>query len=228
MVPMAFAISCAGMTAAEITWTTLGTAGGATVFGGRSPSHEIEQIYYLGVLDPEQQIPPMLYRIRVRGQSSILSTVTFASGWVPARLADSLGTSIRMDKTKGIVFEKSGEADANQVTLQTGRRLVMFGPQGFREAPRDHRLVIAMGSDSSAYFQALDDALGTISAAIAEKTMTPKDANDRALRLFVGIQNELEAVNRAKSEVAADLAEGAKQEPNPSPPPESNPAKKPD
>ena len=35
----------------------VGGSVGATVTGARSPSHEIEQIYYLGVFDPREQVP---------------------------------------------------------------------------------------------------------------------------------------------------------------------------
>jgi hypothetical protein len=40
----------------------------------------------------------------------------------------------------------------------------MFGPEGFREAPRDHRLVVVMGSDPSVFFSAVDEALGSVAA----------------------------------------------------------------
>jgi len=43
--------------------------------------------------------------------------------------------------------------------LQAGRRLVLFGPEGFREAPRDQRLVIIMGTDPSKYFAAVNKVL---------------------------------------------------------------------
>jgi hypothetical protein len=53
--------------------------------------------------------------------------------------------------------------------LQTGRRLVLFGPEGFREAPRDHRLVILMGTSPEEFFKAIDTALGEISQVQLEK-----------------------------------------------------------
>jgi hypothetical protein len=46
----------------------LGT-GIATGLGAMTPGHEIEQIYYLGSFDPQEQVPPALYRVRVRGQA---------------------------------------------------------------------------------------------------------------------------------------------------------------
>jgi hypothetical protein len=40
----------------------------------------------------------------------------------------------------------------------------MFGPEGFREAPRDHRLVIVMGSSPQKFFSAVDSALGLVAS----------------------------------------------------------------
>jgi hypothetical protein len=128
-------------------------AGVATVVGARTPSHELEQVYYFGVFDPAGQMPPILYRIRVRGQSGAISDVRFASGWVPAPVVDSLGS--RVEET-GI----PAQAPRFILTRQTqDRRLVLFGPEGFREAPRDHRLVIVAGSNPDAFFRAVDEAL---------------------------------------------------------------------
>lgn len=42
---------------------------------------------------------------------------------------------------------------------------MMFGPEGFREAPPSHRLVIAMGSSPEKFFNAVDQALGNVAAA---------------------------------------------------------------
>lgn len=135
---------------------------GVTAIGSQLPSSDIEQVYYLGVFDPQDQLPPTLYRVRVRGQASALSNTKFASGWVRAELIDSLST---------ISFQKQGsnfeitKADEQAKALSTGRRLMMFGPEGFREAPKDHRLVIVMGSDPEKFFAAIDEALGVVATA---------------------------------------------------------------
>jgi hypothetical protein len=103
-----------------------------------------------------------VYRVRVHGQASFISQAKFASGWVRSELIDSLSTGGGHvdEKTGALVFdEKYSEK------LKTGRRLVMFGPEGFREAPRDHRLVVVMGSDPTAFFTALDQSLGAVSQA---------------------------------------------------------------
>ncbi len=143
--------------------TGLGVAA-VTALGAQSPSHEIEVIYYLGIFDPQDQIPPMFYRVRVHGQASFLSQKRFASGWVRSELVDSLNTGGQFS-ADGKQYQVDQANTLNASGLETGRRLVMFGPEGFREAPRDHRLVIVMSSSPEAYFEALDTSLSAVSAA---------------------------------------------------------------
>ena len=126
-----------------------------------TPSAEIEQVYYLGSFDPQEQLPPAIYRIRVRGQSSILNSTRFASGWVPAEIVDSLTRSLSVDARTGQV-SVGGTATTTEALADTGRGLVLFGPEGFREAPRGHRLVILMGSNPEIVEQAFSTALGSI------------------------------------------------------------------
>ena len=135
-----------------------------TAVGAIIPGHDIEQVYYLGSFDPQEQVSPALYRVRVRGQASIISWMRFGSGWVPAELIDSLGISVEINKADGkIVFTK---ADNEQLSkLKIGRRLMQFGPEGFRVVPKEHRLVIVMGSDPENFFAAMDEALGAVSQA---------------------------------------------------------------
>jgi hypothetical protein len=134
---------------------------GATVTGSLSPSSDIEQTYYLGSFDPRSQLPPAIYRIRVRGQSSFLNQTRFASSWVPAEVVDSLTGSLSIDNRNGKV---SAERDAATTSSLegAGRGLVMFGPEGFREAPRGHRLVVIMGADPELVEQAFSSALGSV------------------------------------------------------------------
>jgi hypothetical protein len=150
-------VACQGTTGAIV-----GGVVGATLMGAQSPSHEIEQIYYLGVFDPQEQVPETIYRITVRGQASIISFTRFASGWVPAAMIDSLGGRVQLSGDRNAADPLTvGQPAANVVSqIQTGRRLVLFGPEGFREAPRDHRLVIVMGSSPEEFFKAIDGALG--------------------------------------------------------------------
>jgi len=137
----------------------IGTGVGAII-----PGHDIEQVYYLGSFDPQEQVPPALYRIRVRGQASIISWMRFGSGWVPAELIDSLGSSVEINKKDGKIVMTKAESDSIS-KLTIGRRLMQFGPEGFREVPKDHRLVIMMGANPEDFFKAMDMALGSISQA---------------------------------------------------------------
>jgi len=143
----------------------------AVVQAGRTPTTAINQVYYLGVFDPQDQLPPTIYRVRVNGQASALSETKFASGWVRADLVDSLSGRVDMpsDTTQPAGQatgddSKPGVKVEREKGLLTGRRLMMFGPEGFREAPRDHRLVVVMGADPSAFFTAVDEALGTVAS----------------------------------------------------------------
>jgi hypothetical protein len=145
----------------------LGTVG-ATVLGAQAPSHEIEQIYYLGSYDPQGQLPPEIYRIRVHGQASFISRTNFASGWVRAGLIDSLGTTVGFQGKSGRATVDGADPNDNSA-IKSLRKLVQFGPEGFREAPKDHRLVVVMGSNPEAFFEAVDTALGSVSAAQAEQ-----------------------------------------------------------
>lgn len=138
-----------------------------TIIGAAAPTSDIRQIYYLGMFDPQGQMPPQMYRIRVNGQSSFLSRVNFASGWVPADLIDSLGGQVKQAKDGALSFNKTGDGTLSQLT--PGRRLVMFGPEGFREAPADHRLVVVMGSSPEEYFEAVDQTLGMVAGAIDQQ-----------------------------------------------------------
>jgi hypothetical protein len=139
-------------------WQTATLAGGVTAAGAYAPSHEIEQIYYLGVFDPQEQIPPQIYRVKVHGQASFISLTKFATGWVPAEVADSLNIQLEHDENGKLIYMKQDKQQSS-FSLQTGRRLVLFGPEGFREAPRNHRLVILMGTNPSKYFGAVKEVL---------------------------------------------------------------------
>jgi hypothetical protein len=128
-----------------------------------TPSFDLEQTYYLGSFDPAGQLPPTLYRIRVRGQSSILNNTKFASSWVPAEVVDALTGSAQLDKSGKVTIE-SDIAHAKNIN-ESGRRLMQFGPEGFRSAPKNHRLVILMGASPETVEQAFSQALGTVAMA---------------------------------------------------------------
>jgi hypothetical protein len=139
-----------------------------TAIGAVIPGHDIEQVYYLGSFDPQEQVPPALYRVRVRGQASIISWMRFGSGWVPAELIDSLGSSVEINKADGkIKFTHENSKSLSKLAI--GRRLMQFGPEGFREVPKEHRLVIVMGSDPEKFFAAMDEALDAVSQGKADQ-----------------------------------------------------------
>lgn len=143
--------------------------GGVTLLGGETPSQELDQVYYLGVFDPQEQVPEAVYRLTVRGQASIYSSMRFASGWVPAKFVDALSTQIGSSSdptTRPVVDKGDTEMLAN---LKPGRRLMLFGPEGFREAPADQRLVIVMGASPEAFFKAIDLSLGALAQAQAQR-----------------------------------------------------------
>ncbi len=147
---------CAMSSAGEVAGTAL-TLG----IGGWVSGHQIRQVYYVGVFDPHGQVPPALYRITVFGEASAVNSVHFASGWVPAPLADSLETKFTIGADGKVAMEKGDDG----ASLTTGRGLWLFGPEGFRRAPRDHRLVILMGSDPSKFFDAVSEVIGEMDLA---------------------------------------------------------------
>lgn len=158
-----------------------------TVAGAQTVSDEIEQIYYLGVFDPREQLPPTIYRVRVHGQSSIISRGKFGSGWAPAAFIDSLSARVKTtDEGNETRFSLDADQDQSKLsTLKTGRRLMMFGPEGFREAPADHRLVIVMGADPSAFFEAIDTALGDLSQVSVD------NGNKAVMQRMLAIQDQI-------------------------------------
>lgn len=136
-----------------------GVATAATLLGARSPSQSIEQTYYVGIFDPLEQLPPAVYRMTVRGQASAISRTRFASGWVPASLVDGLGSHIGFDQAGKVTLEDSEKTTG---AIVPGRHLMLFGPEGFREAPKDHRLAIVMGSSPQEFFNAIQDSLAAV------------------------------------------------------------------
>jgi len=138
---------------------TLGAVG-ATLVTGQAPTAEVQQTYYLGVTDPRGQVPPTIYRLRVHGQSSFINNTRFASGWVPAQVIDTLGTRISSDDNGQVTIDRDS-AD-NRARLAGGRSFYDFGPEGTRPYPKDYRLVVVMGANPEAFFNAVDRTLGDV------------------------------------------------------------------
>ena len=166
--------------------------------GSVTPGFDLEQTYYLGSFDPRSQLPPTIYRIRVRGQASALTQTKFGSSWVPADVVDSLTGAIDNNGGRGPVSIASDAA--TKATLgDTGRALIVFGPEGFREAPRNHRLVVLMGSNPAAVEQAFASALGTVASVKFGQSGAALDRNAFTWLLDLGQEREqLKALVAAK------------------------------
>ena len=185
---------------------TTALVGISTGLLGQAPADEIEQTYYLGIFDPQEQVPPMVYRVTVHGQASAMSFTRFASGWVPAQVADSLGTNFSFDTKNGGAFQQTGAAPTEPL-LQTGRRLVLFGPEGFREAPRDSRLVIVMGQDPSSYFNAISQGLGEITKVQAETNSSA--AAQQIFKEYARITSEKDGLQQLQLQLQLVAAQNA-------------------
>jgi hypothetical protein len=172
---LAHCASLALLAACATPWQSGALVVGGTGVLGHSPTSIMNQTYYLGAFDPLEQMPPTIYRIRVQGQASALSRTAFASGWVRADLVDSLSGKIEVDRnTVQVSGNKTvplGQTDENGTDLN--RRLIMFGPEGFREAPRNHRLVVVMGSNPESFFSSVDRALGVVAGATQSDASGP-------------------------------------------------------
>lgn len=138
------------------------TEQGATVasLAAIAPSNEIEQIYYLGVFDPQEQIPQTIYRIRIHGQASALNQMKFGSGWVKADLVDSLTAQNEIVAQSSSLAGDGSPVFNEMLRTDVQRKLIAFGPEGFRISPKDHRLVVVMGSSPDAFFSAVDRVTG--------------------------------------------------------------------
>ncbi len=160
----------------------------ATV-GSLTPTADVQQTYYLGSFDPRSQLPPAIYRIQIRGQSGLLNATRFASGWVPADVVDSLTGSIGINaKTGSVTTAKPG---GDPFALDgVGRGLVMFGPEGFREAPRNHRLVVILGSSPEDVEQAFASALGTVAKVKFGQSGAALDSELFSLMLKLGQERD--------------------------------------
>ncbi|NIP25787.1 MAG: hypothetical protein GWN67_12285 [Phycisphaerae bacterium] len=192
---------CSGCgSSSETAWLVGGIIGG-TALAGQSPAQEIEQIYYLGVLDPMEQTPSAIFRLTVRGQASLISSTKFASGWAPADLVDSLNTSLSFNEQD--MVPSSNEEKDSLGEMETGRRLILFGPEGYREAPKDHRLVLVMSSSPEKYFEALGETLG----AIADVQVRKLDAefHREVLRCLAQVRTEQKQLQTLREDMDRDF-----------------------
>lgn len=120
----------------------------AAAFLASCTKQTFHQVYYLGVYDPNEEVTQQLYRVTIRGDTAWYSTVKYASGWAPAEAVDALTGTLTQDQA-GVRIAGEGR----DVRLPPGRSLVLYGPEGFRIVPQDHRLVLVMSSDPSEFFK---------------------------------------------------------------------------
>lgn len=181
-------------------------AGVVTAIGAHAPSQEIQQIYYVGVFDPLEQIPPAVYRFTVHGQASAISSARFASGWAPAAMVDSLGTSLSFDENGQMQLQSKDKLESS---ISPSRRLVMFGPEGFRESPKDHRLVIVMGSSPEKFFDAVGESLETV-VKIQQEQLDSRESQRILAELYrlQREQRELDVLSSRAKASAAKAKEG--------------------
>jgi hypothetical protein len=80
----------------------------------------------------------------------------------------------------------------------------MFGPEGFREAPRDHRLVIVMGASPQKFFEAIDTALGDLAQVRAERSNT--GLQQKLFKALVQVREEQNALKQFERDVDEELS----------------------
>ena len=134
-----------------------------------------------------------------------MSFVRFGSGWVRAELIDSLNSTVGFDDVTNRP-EIQSAAEKKLAKLKTGRRLMMFGPEGFREAPANHRLVIVMGGSPEAFFKAIDESLGVVAHARAAQRHTA--LSNELFRELLQVQHERERLSDLEDRVPAAAASG--------------------
>ena len=186
-------------------------------------------MYYLGVFDPQEQLPETVYRLTIHGQASAISGMKFGSGWVHADLIDSLNSRAAFDDSGRITITRSvpkknegdntngddsgvvetvtvsKSRDSEFPSLETGRRLMLFGPEGFREAPKNHRLVVVMGSNPEAFFNAIDQSLGIVSEVFREQRNT--GLAQKIFKAMIKIKDERQALTQLTVDIAKDMPE---------------------
>ena len=128
-----------------------GLALALTACGAASCSDtRIHTTHYLGVFDPQQQVPEELYKVTIDGNASAVSDVKYASGWVPAAQADLLVTQLQRDDQDNITI--TGDA-SKTVSVALRRRFFEIGPSGVSTQPEDGRFVIVMGANPDYFFK---------------------------------------------------------------------------
>jgi len=113
---------------------------------------KVRTTHYLASFDPEDQVPPELYKIQIRGDASAFSNVKYGSGWVPASQADLLEVDVRQNDQGRV--EITGNS-AKGVSVTARRRFFEIGPAGVSTQPQDGRFVVVMSANPDYFFQKL-------------------------------------------------------------------------
>jgi hypothetical protein len=162
----------------------------------------VKETFYVGRFDPLTQLPEELYRFRLKGSSGCLSSVRFASGWLPAEMVDPLDTQLTISP-KGKVGVDAGDEN-NKAHVEAYRTMRLFGPEGFVEVPKDFRLCVIMGSDPGEFFRmstallSAKDTSSLLGAGAEEMSLARKKGIDELAR----IEAELEKVENVKTKEA--------------------------
>ena len=116
----------------------------------------VQTTHYIGVFDPHEQVPQELYRVTITGESDLLSSVKYGSGWVAASAADLLA----MDTDGGVNAAATKDSlpaqSAPPPHLEARRRFFEIGPLGVSTEPQDGRFVVIMSSDPNQFFRRLE------------------------------------------------------------------------
>ncbi len=174
-------------------------------------STRFHEYYYTGIYDPESQLPQEVYRYRITGYASAVSSMKFASGWLPKELVDPLGElptapgaplgdapkTPADGKCPKNVPEVVCKATKPSATFESLRPLYLFGPEGFRPAPQDHRLCVVLSHDPEQFFRLANQFAGGPQDKPASATGTAlklakeqRDATKRLLELTRRISEE--------------------------------------
>jgi len=113
-------------------------------------STNVKTTHYLGVFDPQEQVPAELYRITIEGNAGVFSKVNYATGWVPANAADLLSVDVRPSQDGKI--EITGD-QSKTVTVGARRQFFEIGPTGVATQPEDGRFVVVMSSNPDYFFK---------------------------------------------------------------------------
>ena len=167
--------------------------------GRTAPGKPLGEVHGI-VLDPVH-IPHFLHHLQIILD---LGLEPFDFDEIVLRFKE-LETRIQF-KEKGTELEFTTGDASRQAKLTPGRRLMLFGPEGFREAPANHRLVIVMGSNADSYFESIEKVLGAVAAAKREQALTPEERQGDVIKRLLELSEEQGRIQRLKADFDAAAA----------------------